>query len=158
MILNNFWDLAGAPEEVRRSPVTSRYSCSECWTSYVYSLAHILIPLAFTHADSPFSCALLRLPCPLFQLFKERSGPNGIQSPSGWLPLAGFKRGRGRGALARDEVASDCSGFQMEISLRGRGSRRIMQLHMPILLSEREGELLSGAGLQADGYRNILVV
>lgn len=158
MILNNFWDLAGAPEEVRRSPVTSRYSCSECRTSYVYSLAHILIPLTFTHADSPLSRALLLLPCLLFQLFKERSGPNGIQSPSGWLPLAGFKRGSGRGALARDDVASDCSGFQMEISLGGRGSRRIMQLNMPILLSEREGKLLSGAGLWADGRRNILVV
>lgn len=36
----------------------------------------------------------------------------------------------------------------MEISLRVGGSRRIMlQLHMPIRRSEREGELLSGAGL-----------
>lgn len=82
----------------------------KCRTSYVYSLAHMLIPVTFTHADSPTPPLLLSTPLlvalcrlqlrclPFFSGSKQARAPNGIQSPGGWLPLAGFKRGgEGRG-------------------------------------------------------------
>lgn len=75
----------------------------------------MLIPVTFTHADSPppptpspsfhsSPAPFLAPPAPaaslsaFFSGSKRARAPNGIQSPSGWLPLAGFKRGgEGRG-------------------------------------------------------------
>lgn len=126
----------------------------KCRTSYVYSLAHMLIPVTFTHADSPPPSLPLLLPtsprytflvalyCPQLRFLpfflstgsKRTRAPNGIQSPVGWLPLASFKRdreGRGchrprRGRFRLLRITDK----DLSHSQKLWGGKRIMQINM----------------------------
>lgn len=142
----------------------------KCRTSYVYSLAHMLIPVTFTHADSPPSppappplysplplskpllVALCRpqLRCLPFSSGSKRArAPNGIQSPGGWLPLAGFKRGgEGRGCphprRGRFRLLKITDG-DLSHSQKWRGRwRRITQPHMSMRQMKGNGERRHG--------------
>lgn len=134
----------------------------KCRTSYVYSLAHMLIPVTFTHADTPlpllptpplnppllaalYRCRL-QLRCLPFSAVQSGLGPQmgSNHQADGFRWQASKEAEKVEAALAQDEAGSDCSGLQMEISLTprngGREQRRIMQPHMSMWQMKGNGE------------------
>lgn len=134
----------------------------------------MLIPVTFTHGDSPPTyppppsrstplplrsslCQRPPLPCLPFSTVQSGPGPqmgsNHRADGFRWQPSKEAEKVEA--ALALDEAGSDCSGLQMEISLAlalsfrngGREQRRIMQPHMSTLQMKGNGECLHGAGM-----------
>lgn len=110
------------------------------WTLCTFMSTH-----AFTNPSDIYICRL-SLPvlcccflpwfcCSIFQ--REFGGPYGIWTPSGWLPLTGFKGGKWHRAHAHQEAASAQSGPQLEIPLRDRGREEIKWPHMSLLFLEK---------------------
>lgn len=140
------------------SPVTPRYSCSKVLNKLcIFTGTHANPTDIYTcRQPRPLSTPLLPTPPrrslpPAAQLSAFLSGskwaraPNGIQSPGGWLPLAGFKRGgEGRGCArprrGRFRLLGITDGDLSRSQKCREGRRRIMQPHMSMRQMKGTGE------------------